>query len=157
MQVVGDAETAWATIEPWLAAEGLELDDVEMSGRTVRVLVDCEGGIDVDRLAEVSDGISRLLDDSLEIDGSYQLEVSSPGLERKLRRPGHFLKSVGREVVLKARIGDETLNLRGLLEQADDRGFTVVVDEESRRLTYDDLVSAKTVFTWEKAPKPGKK
>ncbi|MDH3517754.1 MAG: ribosome maturation factor RimP [Acidimicrobiia bacterium] len=157
MQVTGDAKTAWAMIEPWLAAEGLELDDVEMTGRTLRVLVDCEGGIGLDRLAEVSAGISRLIDDALEIEDSYQLEVSSPGLERKLKRPGHFLKSVGREVSVKARVDGETVKLRGLLEAADDTGFTVAQDSQNHRVAFDDVVTAKTVFAWEKAPKPGKK
>lgn len=157
MQVTGEAMTAWAMIEPWLAAEGLELDDVELSGRVLRVLVDCDGGIAVDRLAEVSNGISRLIEDGLDIEGSYQLEVSSPGLERKLKRPGHFHKSVGREVIIKTRVDGEAVALRGLLEAVDDTGFWVSQDSETHRVGFDDVMAAKTVFTWEKAPKPGKK
>lgn len=155
--MMADAEAAWATIEPWLAAEGLELDDLELSGRVLRVLIDCEGGVGIDRLAEVSDGISRILDDTIDIEGSYQLEVSSPGLERKLRRPGHFHKSVGRNVHIKARTAGDTVTVKGLLENVGDAGFTVLEDSQRREISFEDVISAKTVFTWEKTPKPGKK
>ena len=94
-------ETAlWDKLERYLTAEGLELDDIEWSGRILRVLVDADGGVDVGRISETADGISRLLDGEAEMSGPYTLEISSPGLERKLRRPAHFRKAVGREVAL---------------------------------------------------------
>lgn len=163
LKVTGDTKTdaIWERVEPWLAAEHLELDDLEVKGsgpgRVVRVLVDSEGGIDIDRLAEVSEGVSRLLDDLPGFDSSYQLEVSSPGLERVLRRPRHFEKSVGREVSIKAKRGEETVVIRGALVRADDSGFVVTQGDESTEFAYDDVISAKTLFKWEKSPKPGKK
>ena len=155
-------ERLWAIIEPYLAAEGIELDDVELLGGTgaplVRVTVDAPDGVDVDRLAELSRGIGRLLDAEDPVAGPYTLEVSSPGLERKLRRPRHYEKSVGREVKVKTfgPVAGERVH-RGRLVAADDDPDVVGVEGEERRFAYDDVASARTVFVWEKAAKPGKK
>ncbi len=152
----------WAVIEPYVAAEGIELDDLEIVGKApgvvVRVTLDADGGVGVDRLAEVSRRLSRLLDEDDPIDGSYTLEVSSPGLERKLRRPSHYAKSVGRDVKVKSRseIGGGHSH-RGVLASADDDGFVLEMDGENREIAYGDVVSARTVFAWEKAAKPGKR
>ncbi|MFZ0012630.1 MAG: ribosome maturation factor RimP [Acidimicrobiia bacterium] len=147
----------WAVIEPYLAAERLELDDLELSGRgrgrVLRVTIDGDG-VDVDRLAELSRGLSRLLEDEPGLQDSYQLEVSSPGLERKLRRPAHYQKSLGREVVVKT-AGDTKTTYRGTLKTADEATFTVEAEQGPATVAYDDVASAKTVFRWEKAPKPG--
>ncbi len=148
----------WTVVEPYLAAERLELDDVEMLGRgpatLLRVVVDGED-VNIDRLADVSRGLSRLLDNETELDEAYRLEVTSPGLERNLRRPAHFAKSVGREVVVKVEEGDHKATIKGVLADAGDEAFTIEVDDERRVVDYEDVLTAKTVFRWEKAPKPG--
>lgn len=153
-------EQVWRAAGPYLAAEGLELDDVELVGsggaRILRIVVDAEGGVDLDRLADASDGLSRLLDAETDLDGPYRLEVSSPGLERKLRTPAHFRKSVGREVVVKAAGDGPVRTVRGHLTEAGDDSFAVEEDGETHRLRYEDVTSARTVFRWERAPKPGK-
>ena len=153
-----NVEQIWKVVEPYLAAESLELDDLEVLGRgrarTLRVTIDKTGGIDLDRISEVSRGLSRLLDSETEIDGPYQLEVSSPGLERKLSRPSQFQKSVGREVVVKT----ATFTVRGVLAAASQESFQVQsADAEVRSVRYEDVTSARTVFRWERAPKPGGK
>lgn len=149
----------WKLVEPYLAAEQLELDDLELSGhgrgRVLRVTVDGED-VNIDRLADLSRNLSRLLDNETDIEGQYQLEVSSPGLERKLKRPTHYRKSLGREVVTKVAEGDTKTTLRGKLAAADDSSFTMEVEDgASRVVSYEDVITAKTVFRWEKAPKPG--
>ena len=148
----------WTVVEPYLAAEKLELDDVELLGRgpgqLLRVVVDGED-VNIDRLADVSRGLSRLLDNETELTDAYRLEVTSPGLERDLRRPSHYTKSVGREVVVKIAEGDHKATIRGVLADAGDSAFTVESDEERRVVDYEDVLTAKTVFRWEKAPKPG--
>lgn len=148
----------WRLVEPYLAAERLELDDIELSGRgkgrTLRVAVDGDG-VDVDRLAELSRGISRMLDNETSLDGSYQLEVTTPGLERKLRRPEHYRKSVGRELVAKISVGETNRTLRGVISRADDESFTVEGEAGEESFPYEAVVKARTVFRWEKAPKPG--
>jgi ribosome maturation factor RimP len=148
----------WSLVEAYLAAERLELDDLELSGRgrgrILRITVDGED-VGVDRLAELSQGLSRLLDDEPGLQDSYRLEVSSPGLERKLRRPSHYRKSIGREVVVKSAGAEHKVTHRGLLTEADDFGFTVETEQGPVRISYGDVIGAKTVFRWEKAPKPG--
>jgi len=152
---VGDI---WSVVEPYLTAERLELDDLELSGhgrgRVLRVTVDGDD-LDVDRLAELSLGLSRLLDDESTLQDQYRLEVSSPGLERKLRRPAHYRKSLGREVVVKISEDEGKATYRGTLTDVDESRFTVEADQGPITVPYDDVVSAKTVFRWEKAPKPG--
>lgn len=148
----------WGSIEAYLAAERLELDDLELSGRgrgrLLRITVDGED-LNVDRLAELSRGLSRLLDDDPGLQDAYRLEVSSPGLERELRRPSHYRKSLGREVVVKTISVDQKTTHRGTLTHAGDDIFTVATEQGTTDLSYDDVVSARTVFRWERAPKPG--
>jgi len=148
----------WDLVEPYLAAERVELDDLELTGqgkgRILRVTVDGEE-VTTDRLASLSRGLSRLLDNETDLEDQYQLEVSSPGLERKLRHPSHYRKSVGREVVAKVSAGESKTTIRGVLADADERSFTVDADGGQNVVSYKDVITAKTVFRWEKAPKPG--
>jgi len=152
------ATDIWTVIEPYLAAERLELDDLEVvgsgQGRVLRVVVDGDE-VTIDRLADLSRGISRLLDAEPDLDDPYQLEVTSPGLERKLRRPAHYAKSVGREVVVKAKLGEEKRTIRGVITDANDTTLTVEAEDDVVVLDFEDVLTAKTVFRWEKAPKPG--
>ena len=147
-------------IGPYLEAERLELDDLELLGhggsRVLRVVVDADGGVTLDRLAEVSRRLSRLLDAENELEGPYRLEVSSPGLERRLRTPRHFSKAVEREVVMKVRCEQGTETLRGRLVSADDKGCELLVEEDLHGFLYGVILSARTVFRWKAAPKPGK-
>ena len=154
------ADRLWDVVEPYLSAEGVELDDLEFAGqgngRVLRVTVDADGGLGVDRIAGLSRGLGAMLEAEESIDGSYTLEVSSPGLERKLRRPSHYLKSLGREVKVKTSTPvEDARNHKGVLEAADDDGFTVRVDNHLRRIAYADVDSARTIFVWEKSPRPG--
>lgn len=146
----------WEALEAYLAAEQIELDDLELIGRgrtrTLRILID-GNNLDLDRIAETSRGLSRLLDslDHPVLETPYQLEVTSPGLERKLTRPRHYQKSVGREVIVKTERGSH----RGVLRAATDADFTISGAEPGATFTYSDVISARTVFTWEKPAKPG--
>ena len=151
-----------AVVEPYVEAEGIELDDLEIVGTApgvvVRVTLDAAEPLGVDRLADVSRRLSRLLDQEDPISTAYTLEVSSPGLERKLRRPRHYEKSIGRDVKVKTKADiDGERNHRGALVEADENGFVVDVDGSERKIAYGDVVTARTVFVWEKAAKPGKR
>jgi ribosome maturation factor RimP len=152
----------WGLIEPYVAAEGVELDDLVVRGgggaRLVRVTVDAAGGMDVEAIARLSQGLSRVLDEADALPGTYTLEVGSPGLERDLRRPAHFRKSLGREATVATR--DEVAGARrhrGLIDEVAAEGVTLLVGEEKRRIHFDQVTQARTVFRWEKPPKPGRK
>jgi ribosome maturation factor RimP len=148
-------------VEPWLDQHDLRLFDVEHGGGIVRVLVEREGGVDLDTIARATRAISAILDEVDPIPGRYTLEVSTPGLERPLRTPAHFAGAVGSKVTLKihARPGDEKAERRvvGTLATADDDGVTVTTESGGdRRIAYDEIDKARTVFEWGPAPKPGK-
>ena len=134
-----------AIVLPLAEERGLDLYDVEQHQVTLRVLVSKEGGIDIGALTELSRSISRALDDADPVAGKYTLEVSSPGLERPLRRPDHFTGAVNDRVT-------------GVLIAADDEGITVRPDEdldgEERRLGYDEIAAARTLFDWGTTTKP---
>jgi ribosome maturation factor RimP len=157
--VAADQTAVRAAAEPVLASLGLELVDVEVVGsgraRTLRLTVDREGGIDLDTLAEANRPVSDALDAADALAGPYTLELSSPGLERPLRRPAEFRRFVGTTVSVKSHEPvSGARRHRGLLVDADDAGIGLEVDGEQRRFPYDAIASARTVFEWGPAPKP---
>jgi ribosome maturation factor RimP len=146
-------------ISPVLARLGLELFDVELAAgggsRTLRVLVrrdTAAGGLDLDAVAAASEALSAVLDTDPAVaealPGPYTLEVSSPGLERPLRRPAHFAGAVGERVSVKTRTADGGLRRRGVVLTADDAAVEIDFDGAHERLTYDEIVQARTVFEW---------
>ncbi|MGO9029844.1 MAG: ribosome maturation factor RimP [Acidimicrobiales bacterium] len=153
------AEELFPLIEPVVTAAGVELVDVEYRSGVVLVTVSCEGGVDLEVLTTVNRVVSELLDERDPIPGAYTLEVSSPGVERNLRRPAHFAKAVGETVTVKTRPqvpGDRRLT--GTLVSADDTGLELATDSAPGgriRLAYSDIDRARTVFAWGPAPRPG--
>jgi ribosome maturation factor RimP len=150
--------TLWDSIETYLAAESVELDDLVWSGRVLKVTVDAEGGVDVDHIAELARAISRLLDDDPSLNDPYTLEVSSPGLERPLRRPSHYRKSIGREVTVTTTVPiDGETHHRGILTSYDDSTLTITTADADRLVPTDSVSAARTLFSWASGGKPGKK
>jgi ribosome maturation factor RimP len=154
------AQRLWTMVSPYLAAEQVELDDVEVRGgesKMVRIVVDAEGGVDIDRIADLSRGIARLLEEADATLAEYNLEVSSPGLERKLRRPRHYEKVVGKVVRVKTKAEHAGGHShKGSLVAAGEADFTIDVDGRELTIDYDDVLTATTVFEWKASPKPGK-
>lgn len=151
-------ETVRTLCQPVADDLGIELYDVERAGGILRVTVDQPGGIPLDVVAEATRRISRMLDEHDPVPGRYTLEVTSPGLERNLRTPGHFAWAVGRLASIRTRHADgEVRRFRGIVLAADDRGIEVRPEEggEPRRLGYDEIDKARTVFEWGPSPKPG--
>jgi len=145
--------------EPIAAELGVSLYDIEQNGGIVRVTIDRPGGVSVDDITRATRALNRALDESDPVPGHYTLEVSSPGLERTLRTPAHFLGAIGTTVTVKTRPqveGDRRLT--GVLTAADDDGFTLALSEpigSACQLAYTDIDKARTVFEWGPAPKPG--
>jgi len=152
------AERVRTIVSPLLADLGLEVYDVEHTGGTLRVTVDREGGVDLDTIALATRIVSRELDHADPIPGRYTLEVTSPGLERTLRTPAHFERAVGSVVNVRTLPEvEEPRRVRGELTGADDDGITVKQDDGgARRLRYDEIERARTVFEWGPAPRPAK-
>jgi ribosome maturation factor RimP len=132
----------------------LRLWDVEVGGRPgrmiVRVFVDADDGVDLDTVAKVSEEISRGLDLRDPIAGRYTLEVSSPGLERKLRSPEHFALSVGSKVVVKTKapmVGDSH-RVDGVISSATESAVRLRTGDEELDVPLDQIRSARTIFEW---------
>lgn len=158
---MGQAEGIRSLLEPVLAAAGLELWDVEVGNHLVRVLLDAPGGIDLDALTGANRLVSPILDDHPELapPGSYQLEVSSPGLERTLRSLDHFRRYMGTLVSVKTRVPlAGSRRHRGRLLRADEDG--VELDPEGQeagtplRISYQEIERARTVVVWETPAAP---
>lgn len=106
----------WALGEAVAAELGLELVDLEGGGgrrrQTIRLFVDKPGGVGLADCEAMSRRLAERLEEEDFIEFSYVLEVSSPGLERPLRRPGDFKRYLGHRVVLRLREQDETTGSR---------------------------------------------
>jgi ribosome maturation factor RimP len=147
------AEQVRRIVEPLLAQQGLECFDVEFAGGRLVVMADRPGGVDLDALTEATRAISFALDEQDPVPGHYVLEVSSPGLERRLRTPDHFRRFVGATLSIKlVATAEGARRLRGRLDDVDAAGITV----DGRTIAFGDVDRAQTVFEWGPSPKPGK-
>jgi ribosome maturation factor RimP len=129
-------------IEPVVTAAGFDLEAVRVSvagrRRLVRVVVDSDHGVSLDDAADVSRGISVLLDANNSLgEAPYTLEVSSPGVGRPLTEPRHWRRAVGRLVKVKA--ATPGTEVAGRVIAADADGVTLNVKGAKRRFGYADL------------------
>jgi ribosome maturation factor RimP len=159
-------------IEPIVTGLGLELFDLQFTGSTLSVIVNrplpvgpgAPPGIDLSEITAVSRAVSRALDEADPISGHYSLEVSTPGLERPLRTPAHFVGALGELVTVKTLAGhDGPRRLRGELVRAsgpDDADASIDVRTEDsgalHTVPYADIERARTVFVWGPDPRPSK-
>ncbi len=147
-------------IRPIVQAAGLEIWDVERAGASLRVMVERPGGIDLDAISELSRALSSALDqrDDLVPDGRYTLEVSSPGLERRLRYPRHFASYIGQEVAVKtASPINGVRRIKGTLAGATDEDVTLETllpsgEMGALRVPLELVERANAVFNWGPVP-----
>jgi ribosome maturation factor RimP len=137
------AEVAERTLE----GMGFELVDARASGggRFLTIFIDRPGGITVDHCAEVSRQLSRVFEvEGIDYD---RLEVSSPGLDRPLRKPADFERFAGSRVDVKMRMKDESGRKRftGLLVRAGDGVAVVEVEGREVALNLNDMDKARLV------------
>ncbi len=139
------------------AREGCELYDVEIGGtakhRILRVFVDGDKvPVTIEQCANVSQALGLLLDvEDVVPGGPYELEVSSPGLERHLREPRHYEKSIGQtiRVVLEAPLaGAEKLgvSLEGILKGATEGAIRLQGRDNEWEIPYKQIKRARTVY-----------
>ena len=138
-------------LEPILKSLGLHLYDVEWlsSGKHnyLRIFIDKPGGVTIADCQRVSEEIGDILDVEDFIHVSYYLEVSSPGLTRELKKPRHFVKSIGEtvKVILKEPVSGKT-ELEGDIFDADEEGFELAIGEEREWIPYEIVAKAKLVL-----------
>jgi ribosome maturation factor RimP len=149
------ADTLERAIGSVVESRGHDLVDVELVGGVLRVTVERDGGLDLDELAEMSRLLGALLDERSDLapSGRYELEVSSPGVERRLRRPAHFTKALGRRVAVRTIAGTPgERRFEGTLWAVDADAITVTDDGGAEhRVPYPAIDRAHTVFDWRAA------
>ncbi len=123
-----------------------DIETVSERGKTIyRVTITAPEGVNLDKCVEVSNLISPLLDVNPPIQGEYNLEVSSPGIERKLKKPEHFELSIGEKVRI-TRIDGEVIE--GELAGFENGVVTLRTASGEEKIPLDEISSAKTYFEW---------
>jgi ribosome maturation factor RimP len=137
-------------LEPAIERLGYELIDLEAKlggkGGLVRLYIDKPEGIGLEDCEKVSLAVSALLDVEDPIPGNYNLEVSSPGLDRKLTKIAHFQRFAGETVKVQMRFPIEgRRRFRGTLVSSDEENIVVEVDGESHSLPLKTIDTARLV------------
>lgn len=157
---MGVQERVLDIVEPIVEDLDLYLFDLDYAGGRLKITIDTVDGVesvDSSLLTLCTRQISRELDEVDPISGKYTLEVSTPGVERRLRRPDHFHRSIGMDITVKlgAHVEGER-RFSGALVAADDKTFTIAdADGDKTELNYDDAAKVRTTFEWGPKPKPG--
>jgi ribosome maturation factor RimP len=140
-------------LRPIVEQFGCDLEAVDLAPagrrRLLRVLVDRDGGISLDDVADVTRAISKALDaDDVMGDGAYTLEVSSPGVDRPLILPRHWRRNLKRLVAVTLKDGDK---VTGRIKSASEEAAELDVDGTARRVAYDDVAKAKIQIEFNRA------
>jgi ribosome maturation factor RimP len=149
-----------ALTEAWLQqvigreVEGVELVMLEQVGgkqqKVVRLYIDHAGGVTHDLCGRVSEAVGKALDEEQTFRGPYTLEVSSPGLERPLRKREHFESQVGKKAYVKTRVPIEGAKVwQGRLAEV--TPDAVLLEDGARRVSIplSDIVGAHLIFEFE--------
>ena len=169
-EITSDYSNLVQCIQKVVQGEQCLLYDLEMPGvgpgRTLRVFIHKEGeaGVDLDDCSRVSRRLNLVLDvEDLVPGGAYDLEVSSPGLERRLTQPWHFQQAVGEEVDFQLNRGlgefvpqrpapeKKRKKLRGILEGVKENELKVTLEETSLTIPMEYVHKAKVVYSFEES------
>ena len=135
--------------------EAMEVIDVELrregtrAGRVLRLYLDKEGGPTVDDLGRVSRQLSELLDAQDIVEGSYTLEVSSPGINRPLKKPEHFQRFIGKRV--RIRTGDMIDGRRsflGILSEVSGDTIRIEVEGKAYQIPFSIIEKSNYEHDW---------
>ncbi len=147
----------WEVADPVAAGEGMEVVDIEFrreggrGSRVLRVFIDKAGGPTVDDLTRVSRRLGEVLDEGVEFDGPYTLEVSSPGINRVLKKVEHFAGFVGKRIRVRTR---ETIDGRkaflGPLKEVVADGIVMLQDGVEIRIGFAAIEKANYEHDWGK-------
>jgi len=152
------ADTARSLLEPIVAREGFELVEVEWGREgpawVLRLFVDRPGGVNIDHCQELSRLVETVLDVEDFIEPAYNLEVSSPGLDRPLRKPADFERFAGQQVHVKTYGPVDTpagprRNWTGTLRGFRDGAVEVEVDGALHRIPHEAIAKAHLQYDFE--------
>ncbi len=140
-------------LEKIVSDVGVYLYDMELikegSNLVLRIYVDKENGINIEECEKVSRSLMEILDVEDPIDVAYTLEVSSPGIDRKLRRPEHFSMNIGSEVELKTyKPFNNQKKFTGELISYEDGVITIEVNNENIKFDEVDVALCKLTINF---------
>lgn len=144
-------------VAPLADSLGLAIYDVEHNGGVLKISIEGSASpVGTDSLTKLTRMISSALDEADPLPGSYTLEVTSPGLERKLRTSDHYAGAIGERIKVKLVPGAEIRRVEGELVAADASSLSVRDDAgHDHTVPLGEVQTARTMFEWKKAPKPG--
>ena len=147
-------EQAQNLLEPIINGLGYDLYDViytkEGKDYYLRIFIDNDDGIGIEDCEKVNEAINDILDEKDLIPESYFLEVSSPGLEKQLRKEKHFLKNLGKEITVKLyRPINKKREFVGILRNFENGKIALEVEKEILNFELKDTVSVNIVFNFE--------
>ena len=148
-------------LEPVVSGAGCDLEDLTVSlagkRRRIEIVIDRDGGVDLDLIAEVSRAASAALDEGDVGDAPYILEVTSPGTDRPLTQPRHWRRNVGRLVEVELDSGATMIGrIRSVSAEGDADPVVVFdVEGEARDLPLTQLVSGRVQLEFRR-PEEGK-
>ena len=154
-------------VTPIVSDLGLDLYDLEFVSGVVRVVVDTKpgmlgengqpAGVDLEKIGLLTRLISKEFDHAEPVPGRYTLEVTSPGLERNLRLPRHYIREVNKLINVRLTAPLETggeRRVQGVLVGADDREIIVRNSSDVEiKISYAAIDRARTVFEWKTTSK----
>ena len=115
----------------------------------LRIVIDKPEGIDINDCETVNNAINDILDEADYIKEQYFLEVSSPGVERTLRKEKHYESQIGKEIEVKLfKPIDKQKELIGILEEYNDKEITINLGDKNIKIDLKDIALAKTIFNW---------
>ncbi len=146
-------EKVQTIVEPIIEELGYSLYDVEYAkeGKDyfLRIFIDNETGISLNDCEKVTNAINDVLDNEDYIKDGYFLEVSSPGIERIIRKEKHLEQNIGNEVEIKLfRPIDKQKNLSGTLLRYDKESIYLNVNSEEKKIEKQNIAQIKTKYNW---------
>lgn len=135
-------KTLYKLVAPEIAVMGFDLIDMDFSRGLLRLTIDKPGGVTLDDCVSASRRVSLLLDTNDPIEGSYRLEVSSPGLNRRLKTLKEFEHFAGRKVKIQTKEGTFRGTIRGLVEES----VLIEIDGKEQKVPFEDIQKANLDF-----------
>ena len=139
------------TLKQLIADQGVDLYDTEIvtdgDRKIYRIYITSKDGISLDKCTEITKIISPILDIDPPLSGEYILEVSSPGIDRKLSTINHFKNSIGELVKIKLSNGEKSKNK---IIKVEDSKITLYdkAAKIEKEIEFNDIIKAKTYFEW---------
>jgi len=145
----------WELATPLAANEGMEIVDIQFrregsrGSKVLRLYLDKENGPSVDDLTRVSRQLGELLDTHDAVEGAYTLEVSSPGINRPLKKPEHFERVVGKRIRVRTRaMIDGRRSFLGVLQAISEGQISVQQEGKTYRIPLSDIEKSNYEHDW---------